>query len=109
MDSIIRGTHERMLYTQVNNSYAGVAKMVVEQHDIAVEQEAELMRGKATLKAISLREASRFAFCLNPGLEVTEVAGMGKPLAFERDHQILLIRFDGEIAVGDTVNLTISY
>ncbi len=109
VDSILKQQSEREQYTRINNQYADTPKMVIDEYDLSIEQHPGILSGSAEMKGVALRTASEFAFCLNPGLEVTDVLSNGEPVKFSRDHQILLTDFGREIAEGDTIRLTVKY
>ena len=99
----------RQLYTEVNNRYVNRPKMVIDHYDINLTQYPQTITSDVKIRAIALDNASVFSFCLNPGLSVTEVTENDKPLSFTRDHQILLIDFGRELAVGDSIQLWLKY
>ncbi len=107
--SILQQQTERERYTKINNQYAYTPKMVIDNYDLSIEQHAGTFSGIAEMKGVALQSAAEFAFCLNPGLEVTEVLSDGEAVKFSRDHQILLTDFGKTIEEGDTIRLTVKY
>lgn len=107
--NILHAGKMRQLYTEVNNRYVNRPKMVIDHYDINLTQYPQTITSDVKIRAIALDNASVFSFCLNPGLSVTEVTENDKPLSFTRDHQILLIDFGRELAVGDSIQLWLKY
>ena len=100
---------KRQLYTEVNNRYVHSPKMVVERYGIDLQQRPNTIASKVEIQGVTLAKSSRFTFCLNPGLQVSEVMENGSPLTYTREHQILQIDFGREMEVGDSVRFTMKY
>ena len=109
VDSILGAADLRKLYTELNNKYVHDPKMVIEEYDIEVEQLPESFSSVVKMKGVAQDSSASFIFCLNPGLEVTEIKSDGKTLDFAREKQILKVNFPSQIAKGDTVLLSVSY
>lgn len=99
----------RHLYTEVNNRYVEMPRMVVNQYEINLDQHPRTISAEVQMEAVAMEQAALFPFCLNPGLKVTAVTENNHSLSFSRDHQILLVDFGREIAAGDSVRLMVSY
>ncbi len=100
---------KRQLYTEVNNRYVHTPKMVVERYGIDLQQRPSTIISEVELQGMALEKSNCFTFCLNPGLQVSEVTENGTPLTFTREHQILLIDFGRVMEAGDSVRFTIKY
>ncbi len=102
-------TAKRQLYTEVNNQYVNSPKMVVERYGIDLQQQPNTIVSEVQMQGVALERSSRFTFCLNPGLQVSEVVENGNPLSFTREHQILLVDFGRVMEAGDSVLFTMKY
>ncbi len=100
---------KRQLYTEINNRYVNSPKMVVEQYGIDLKQQPGTIVSEVEMQGVALEKSSRFTFCLNPGLQVSEVVENGNPLPFTREHQILLVDFGRVVEEGDSVRFTMKY
>ncbi len=107
--SITGAASMRQLYTEVNDRYVDSPKMVIDSYDIDLEQRSRTICSEVEMIGTALDRADVFAFCLNPGFKVSEVAVGNNPLPFTRDHQILLVDFGRMIEIGDTVSFIIKY
>lgn len=107
--SIIKQDKDRKLYTEINNKYINTPKMVVDEYDIFLEQHPGEITSKVKMKGTALASSSVFAFCLNPGLQVTGITSEGHTLQFDRDNQVILVDFGRKIATGDVLELSVSY
>lgn len=99
----------RRVYTEVNNQYVNDPKMVIDRYDISLEQYPRTISSEVEMSGVALERAAIFTFCLNPGLQVSEVTENNSPLSFNRKHQILQIDFGREIARGDSVHFKLKY
>ena len=61
------------------------------------------------MNGVAATRGSVFTFCLNPGLTVHEVEAGGRPLAFERRSQIILVDLGHELAEGDSLSIVMKY
>ena len=95
VSSFMEAAAQRQLYTYVNNRYVNTPKMVIDRYDIDLKQHPRTISTEVELRGVALERASVFTFSLNPGLVVSEVSENNNPLTFTRDHQIVLIDFDG--------------
>jgi ABC-type transport system involved in multi-copper enzyme maturation permease subunit len=109
VNRIVHQNENRLLYTQINNKYVHTPKMIIEQYDISLKQNPETFESETKMTGIALSSSQVFTFCLNPGLEITEINSEDKTLVFKREKQILLIDFGKEISEGDTVSLSVKY
>jgi hypothetical protein len=109
IDSILGREKKRALYTEVNNKYVHSAKMIVETYEIKVEQKQEGFSSEVKMKAIALENSSKFTFCLNPALSISEISENGKMLTYFRDNQIINIEFGRELMKGDSAMFSIKY
>lgn len=107
--TIFKTEKRRHIFTEVNNRYVSSPKMVIDQYDINLNQHPQKIYSEVEMHAKALEQSAIFTFCLNPGLEVSEVTQNSKALSFTRDHQILLIDFGREIATGDSVSFKLKY
>ncbi|MDR3340270.1 MAG: ABC transporter permease subunit [Candidatus Symbiothrix sp.] len=99
----------RLAYTQINNQYVHTPKMLIDKYDISVTQHPQIFTSSTKMTGLALATSSVFTFCLNPGLEITEIKSEDKVLIYNREKQIILIDFGREIAKGDTVSLSVNY
>jgi ABC-type transport system involved in multi-copper enzyme maturation permease subunit len=99
----------RQTYTQINNQYVHTPKMLIDKYDISVTQHPETFFSETKMTGVALASSPVFTFCLNPGLEITEIKSGDKALNYKREKQIILVDFDREIAEGDTVSLSVKY
>lgn len=106
---ILKAENRRQLFTEVNNRYVNNPKMIVDHYDITLKQHPKTISTEVEMHAKPLERASVFTFSLNPGLKVTEVTENNRTLSFTRDHQILLIDFGRDIALGDSVRFKLKY
>ena len=109
INTILRESKIRTLYTEINNKYVYNPKMVIENYDITFEQVPEKFFSEVKMKGIALENSSVFTFCLNPGLKISEIKENEKELSFERESQIILIDFGREVISGDSVTFIIKY
>lgn len=109
VETILHAEKRRQLYTEVNNRYVNRPKMVIDHYDINLTQHNETISSDVKISAVALNKAAVFSFCLNPGLNVTEVTENRKPLSYTRDQQILLIDFGRELEAGDSVQIWLKY
>lgn len=107
--TILKTEKRRQIYIEVNNRYVSGARMVIDQYDININQHPQKIYSEVEMHAKALEKSAIFTFSLNPGLEVSEVTQNSKALSFRRDHQILLIDFGREIAIGDSVSFKLKY
>ncbi|MDR2816478.1 MAG: xanthan lyase, partial [Proteiniphilum sp.] len=107
--TIMKAAKMRQIYTEVNNQYVNMPKMVIDHYDISLDQRPQTISSEVEMRGVALEGAAIFTFCLNPGLKVSEVTENNKTLSFTRDHQILLIDFGREIESGDSVRFTLKY
>ena len=107
--TILKTENRRQIYTEVNNRYVSNPKMVIDQYDIDLIQHPQIIYSEVEMHAAALEQSAIFTFCLNPGLDVSEITENNKALPFTRDHQILLIDFGREIASGDSVRFKLKY
>ncbi len=109
VDTILGIESRRALYVEVNNTYAGTPRMVIDRYDLSVAQEPGRLTVDARLTGVALEASPSFTFCLNPGLEVTGVGEGGQVASFTRDHQILRVDFGRTVEKGDSLTFTIRY
>lgn len=109
VSTITKESNIRLLYTSINNKYVDVPKMTIDKYRIDVEQDPDIISAEATMNGTALKTSSLFCFCLNPGLTVDEVSVAGKPVKFKRDHQLVLVDFDKEVAQDDSLSVTMKY
>jgi len=107
--TILEAANRRQLFTEVNNKYVNNPKMVIDHYDINLDQHPRTISSEVEMHGTALERASVFTFCLNPGLKVREVTENNSTRSFTRDHQILLIDFGREIALGDSVRFKLKY
>ena len=107
--SILHTENRRQLFTKINNQHVNDPKMVVNHYDISIKQHPQTISSEVKMDVRALQQAAIFTFCLNPGLEVTEVTENNKTLQFTRNHQILQVDFGREIAAGDSICFTLKY
>jgi ABC-type transport system involved in multi-copper enzyme maturation permease subunit len=100
---------KRQLYTETNNRYVHTPKMVVERYGIDLQQRPRTIISEVEMQGVALEKSNRFTFCLNPGLQASEVTENGTSLTFTREHQILLIDFGRVLEAGDSVRFTVKY
>ncbi|MDR0575944.1 MAG: xanthan lyase [Tannerella sp.] len=109
VSSILEEAKMRNLYTEVNNKYVNLPKMIIDHYDISVEQHPEMISAEVVMKGVALESSPVFAFCLNPSLLLREIRDNQKELSFDREHQIILIDFGRNLLKGDTALFTMKY
>jgi ABC-type transport system involved in multi-copper enzyme maturation permease subunit len=110
LHSVLNEGKVRRLYTEVNNRYVDASKMFVEDYDITVEQAPHSFSAEVSMKGKAAAADSVFVFCLNPGLQIKSIEDeKGKPLAFERDRQIISVNMGRTVPLGDPLSLTARY
>ena len=107
--TILKTENRRQTFIDVNNQYVNKPKMVIDQYDIDLNQHSQTVSTDVKMHGTALSQSAIFTFCLNPGLKVNEVTENDKALSFIRDHQILLIDFGREVALGDSVSFKLKY
>ena len=118
VSSILDEGAARKGYIEINNKYVHTPKMAIERYDINITQHPSTFTGEVSMTGVALETSPVFAFCLNPALQVYDVTGLKfdcneshavKVSGFRRDVQIILVDFERELTMGDTVSLNISY
>ena len=107
--SFLGNEKAKKTYVSTNNKYVHNPKMIVKQYDLSVEQQKDRIISEAKMTAFPLTSSSVFTFCLNPGLQVTEIKSGNQDLKYTRDNQIILVDFGREISPEDSVVFSIRY
>jgi len=96
-------------YRAAFSRHAGVKSCRVTRHDITLEQRGSRLRSTSnlTLRNPNKETVSRPVLYLNPGLAVERVEEAGKPLPFERDGQVIVVK--RPLDAGDSARLTLRY
>lgn len=89
--------------------YAGHARLAMAEQEISYYQPGNRMEvsARVTLKNEHATPVDGIVLYLNPGLSVSGISCEGKPLPFERDHQV--IRIAGSVGGGEECRLDIRY
>lgn len=99
----------RERYIELNNEYASSPKMVIDDYKLSVKQYTDSISAEATIIGTPIDTAKMLVFCLNPGMNISEVSQGGEALKYERKDQMLLVEFAKELYPADTITLTIKY
>ncbi len=94
---------------ELNNKYLSYPQIDINSHEITLSQAAAEINVDSKINGVSKEDSKEFVFNLNPGLKVNSVQIDGKPIAFERKLQLLIIKFDTIIPKGTLVNLQMNY
>ena len=99
----------RMKYRDVYAHCADIPKAYLLAESISLEQDGKAIQATATLKLQNqtTQAQEQILLFLNPHLKVNEIKSGGVPLDFKREEQ--LIEINHNMAVNDTLTLTISY
>ena len=91
----------------LNNKYAATKLADVKKYDISLEHSGEKISAEANMVLINLNNEplSEIILTLNPGLDVTAVAGA----KFSRELQLLKITPDAPLQKGADLNIKVSY
>jgi len=109
VNTILKESKTRTKYTVINNKYVHTPKMVIENYDIFIEQHSESISSEVMMKGVAMESSSVFTFCLNPGLQISEIKENDKELSFNRESQIILVDFGREITAGASVTFVMKY
>lgn len=109
VDSVRKKGELRQHYIALNNEYVHAPKMLVDRYDIILTQQPSTIIAEVSMNGVAATRGSVFTFCLNPGLTVHEVEAGGRPLAFERRSQIILVDLGHELAEGDSLSIVMKY
>jgi ABC-type transport system involved in multi-copper enzyme maturation permease subunit len=109
VSSILNESRTRNIFTEVNNKYVHLPKMIVDNYDISIEQRPDNIISEVIMKAYPLEKSKTFAFCLNPSLKIIDINSGNNNITFKRDKQIIVTTFDKELSQGDTVTIKFKY
>lgn len=107
-DYLVKNSYQKNIIA-LNNKHVNDPKMVIDSCYLDIRQQEANLQVKVSMICSPLQTASKFTFCLNPGMEVRSITSEGKKLSFERIEHLMIVDFGRQISQGDTALLDISY
>ncbi|MDO5570801.1 MAG: ABC transporter permease [Bacteroidales bacterium] len=100
---------KRKFFISLNNKYSSYPKITSDNYRINLKQFSDHIACDVNIEGKTVVGGKVFAFCLNPGLKVSNVKDNSQDLKFEREGNILLVDFGKEMEKDAAVNLTFTY
>ena len=109
ISDVFKVRNKRVEYVALNDKYVSADKIVPESCEITVEQQTKGIKADAVINGYAERSGEEFIFTLNPGLKLIDVTAKDRELSFEREKQIIIVKFAEPLRRRENVSLTFTY
>ncbi len=93
----------------LNNAHLFTSTIDIDKNHIQLTQLTEGISIEAEISGSGAKTSKEFVFRLNPGLKIDKILANGEPVPFERQLQLVFLKFKDSIPAGSSVDFMISY